>query len=193
MKNSTVSKAAVAGLFAIAAILGALPGCSAGNSGSQGVSGTFSGSAVGMGGSSNPVTVTLTLENGTITAVTAEGPGETEGIGSKAIDVLPGEMVAANSVTVDAVSGADMSEPDSGKSGLIKRALSMLGKEDMSSFNDVVMIGDRKFDTLGANEVGTDFIGVSYGFAPVGELEALGVQKIAASAAELEKYLFVNE
>lgn len=77
MKNSTVSKAAVAGLFAIAAILGALPGCSAGNSGSQGVSGTFSGSAVGMGGSSNPVTVTLTLENGTITAVTAEGPGET--------------------------------------------------------------------------------------------------------------------
>ena len=93
----------------------------------------------------------------------------------------------------DAVSGADMSEPDSGKSGLIKRALFMLGKEDMSSFNDVVMIGDRKFDTLGANEVGTDFIGVSYGFAPVGELEALGVQKIAASAAELDKYLFVNE
>ncbi|MCR5210346.1 MAG: HAD hydrolase-like protein [Lachnospiraceae bacterium] len=92
-----------------------------------------------------------------------------------------------------AVSGADIAEKDSGKSGLIKKALTLLGKDDWSSCSDVVMIGDRKFDTLGAGEVGTDFIGVSYGFAPKGEFEALGVEKIASSAAELEKYLLVNE
>ena len=154
MKNSTVSKAAVAGLFAIAAILGALPGCLAGNSGSQGVSGTFSGSAVGMGGSSNPVTVTLTLENGTITAVTAEGPGETEGIGSKAIDVLPGEMVAANSVTVDAVSGATITsdaimeaaaaaleEAGLKPSDLKVTETAAVKAEDITKDTDIVIIG----------------------------------------------------
>ncbi len=71
-----------------------------------GVSGTFTGSAAGQGGPDKPVTVTVTLENGEITDVTAEGPGETDGIGSKAIDQLPGDIVAGNTLDVDAVSGA---------------------------------------------------------------------------------------
>ena len=55
MKTKTISKAAIAGLFGVAAILGAMPGCS-----KKGVSGTFTGTAKGIGGD---VTVTLTLEN----------------------------------------------------------------------------------------------------------------------------------
>ena len=72
----------------------------------SGVSGTFEGTAPGLAGESNPVKVTMTLENNVITDVQAEGPGETEGIGSKAIDAMPSEMVAANSINVDGISGA---------------------------------------------------------------------------------------
>ena len=71
-----------------------------------GVSGTFSGEAEGMGGSEKPVKVTITLENSKITKVIAEGEGETDGIGTKALEEMPGKIVSANSLNVDVVSGA---------------------------------------------------------------------------------------
>ena len=99
-------------VVAVAAFAGS--SCSTGKSTSSaaatesgsGVSGTFEGTAPGLAGESNPVKVTVTLENNVITDVQAEGPGETDGIGSKAIDAMPGEMVAANSINVDGISGA---------------------------------------------------------------------------------------
>ena len=66
---------------------------------------TGTGTAKGFGGD---VTVTVTLTDGVITAVTAEGANETTGIGSRAIEIMPGAMVAANSIEVDGVSGATM-------------------------------------------------------------------------------------
>jgi len=65
--------------------------------------GEFSATAKGFGGD---VTVTLTIANDQITAVTAEGPMETEGIGSKALEELPGRMVEQNSVDVDVYTSA---------------------------------------------------------------------------------------
>lgn len=99
--------------FAMAA---ALVGCSAGTKpeessapASEGVSGTFEGtSTAGIGGEANPVKVTLTLENSVITDLVVEGPGETEGIGTKAIDSLPSLIVENNSINVDVVSSATM-------------------------------------------------------------------------------------
>ena len=49
-------------------------------------------------------------------------------------------------------------------------------KEAMNFFNDddlskCVMVGDRKFDTLGAKELGIDSIGVTYGYGSRQELE----------------------
>jgi len=67
------------------------------------VSGTYTASAQGFGGE---VTVTLTIENGVLTAVDATGDKETSGVGSRAIEIMPETMVAENSVDVDAVSGA---------------------------------------------------------------------------------------
>ena len=64
---------------------------------------TFAATAKGFGGD---VTVALTLENGVLTAVTAEGASETNGIGSRAIELMPAAMLAANSVEVDSVAGA---------------------------------------------------------------------------------------
>ncbi len=57
------------------------------------VSGT--GTAKGFGGD---VTVTITLTDGVITEVVAQGDGETSGIGSKAIDNLPAVWVEKNSI-----------------------------------------------------------------------------------------------
>ncbi|MBQ6565351.1 MAG: FAD-dependent oxidoreductase [Clostridia bacterium] len=63
----------------------------------------YSGTAQGFGGDVN---VSLTIENGTLTNVAVEGVSETEGVGSRAVDAMPGMMIEANSVVVDGVSGA---------------------------------------------------------------------------------------
>lgn len=65
------------------------------------VSGT--GEAQGFGGA---VSVTITLTDGVMTEVVAQGDGETEGIGSKALESLPAAMVEGNTIAVDALSGA---------------------------------------------------------------------------------------
>ena len=77
----------------------------AGQGGGKGKSGTATASAPGFFGD---VTVTVTMENGKIVKVEADGPNETQGIGSRAIMMLPDQMVQKNSVEVDGVSGASM-------------------------------------------------------------------------------------
>ena len=64
---------------------------------------TATGTAKGFGGD---VTVTLTVENGVITAAKAEGADETPGVGTPALEQLPAAMVAGNTVNVDVVGGA---------------------------------------------------------------------------------------
>ena len=68
----------------------------------EAVSGTFTGTAKGLGGD---VTVTLTLEDGKITACTAEGANETVGIGSVVIDTFPGMVVESGSIVRHAILG----------------------------------------------------------------------------------------
>ena len=67
------------------------------------VSGDFTGTAKGFGGDVN---VTVTLTEGVITNVTAEGASETQGIGSVAIEKLPAEIAATGSIAVDTVATA---------------------------------------------------------------------------------------
>ncbi len=61
------------------------------------------GAAKGFGGD---VTVTLTIDNGVITAAKAEGADETPGVGTPALEQLPAKMVEGNTVNVDVISGA---------------------------------------------------------------------------------------
>lgn len=51
------------------------------------------------------------------------------------------------------------------------------------------MVGDRRFDIEGAHQNGIKAIGVTYGYAEPGELEAAGAVSIVQSVAELEDYL----
>ncbi len=64
---------------------------------------TGTGTAKGFAGD---VTVTVTLTDGKITDVKAEGKDETPGVGTPALEQLPAAMMAGNTVNVDAVSGA---------------------------------------------------------------------------------------
>ena len=106
MKKLLALLSAVALSAALIACGGTQPAETGTTDGGSGVSGTFTASAAGQGGEANPVTVTLTLEDSKIVDCTAEGPGETEGIGSKAIASMPGEIKASGSIAVDTVSGA---------------------------------------------------------------------------------------
>ena len=52
------------------------------------------------------------------------------------------------------------------------------------------MIGDRKFDVLGARECGIACVGVEFfGYAAPGELEEAGAAAVVRSAEELEAVL----
>ena len=84
-------------LLASATMALSLVGCSAGK--------TYTGEAYGHD-KENPVKVTLTIKDKTITKVEVDASHETNGIGSKAAETMPGAIVAANSLDVDGVSGA---------------------------------------------------------------------------------------
>ena len=64
---------------------------------------TATGEAQGLGG---PVTVEITATADKIYNLTAAGDKETPSIGTKALEELPGAIISANSIDVDAVSGA---------------------------------------------------------------------------------------
>ena len=51
------------------------------------------------------------------------------------------------------------------------------------------MIGDRKYDILGAKTVGIDSAGVLYGYGDRAELEAAGADYILPAIADLEELL----
>ena len=62
-----------------------------------------------------------------------------------------------------------------------------LTEADVSS---VLMVGDRKFDVLGAKECGIDCVGVEFfGYAAPGELEEAGAVAVFRTAEQLEQFI----
>ena len=57
-------------------------------------------------GKNGPIVVDVVVENGVITKVEVRQHSETQGVGSVAVDWMPGRIVEANSVDVDGVTGA---------------------------------------------------------------------------------------
>lgn len=55
----------------------------------------------------------------------------------------------------------------------------------------VIMVGDRKHDILGAKECGIASLGVYYGFAPEGELEECGADYIIREVKELSAFFHI--
>ena len=88
---------------------------------------TATGTAKGFGGD---VTVTITVENGKITAASAEGASETEGVGSVAVEQLPQQMVDSQTLEIDAIAGATVTSTAVVEAA--KAAVSSLGLDPAS-------------------------------------------------------------
>lgn len=87
----------------------------------------------------------------------------------------------------ETVSGA-IGENDT-KEAVIKRACERM-KIPENEWNQILMIGDRKFDIIGAHACGIKCCGVRYGFAPDGEFEEYGADYIVGDVKELKNFLF---
>ena len=86
----------------------------------------------------------------------------------------------------DFVAGATMDESRNEKAGVIRYALETLGITDTSK---IVMIGDRKYDVLGAAENNIETIGVLFGFGDEEELLGAGAKYIAPTPADILKFV----
>ena len=84
------------------------------------------------------------------------------------------------------VAGSEFDGTRDKKEDVIRFALKRLGIFDPSS---AIMVGDRKFDILGARTCGMDAIGVLYGYGDRCELNAAGAVACAKDAFELNKLL----
>lgn len=82
----------------------------------------------------------------------------------------------------DFVAGATMDGSRGEKADVIRYALEKYGIEDKA---EVIMIGDRKFDILGAKENGLKSIGVLYGFGDREELTEAGADYIVEKAEDI--------
>ena len=132
-------------LLASATMALSLVGCSAGK--------TYTGEAYGHD-KENPVKVTLTIKDKTITKVEVDASHETAGIGSKAAETMPGAIVAANSLEVDGVSGATqtskaiieaataaLKQAGLEPSDLVSKNTSTTKAKDIEETVDVVVVG----------------------------------------------------
>ncbi|WP_454857425.1 HAD hydrolase-like protein [Promicromonospora soli] len=90
---------------------------------------------------------------------------------------------------LDGVHGAgDYAGEVQGKEVVVERALAhavALGADA----GEVVMVGDREHDVHAAAHHGVPTVGVTWGYAAPGELEAAGVAAIASTPRELRKLL----
>lgn len=75
------------------------------------------------------------------------------------------------------------------KALVIEQVLRRLGHPDPA---DVVMVGDRSHDVIGARAHGIDCIAVRWGYAVPGELEAAQPARVVDTAAELASALGVD-
>ena len=89
----------------------------------------------------------------------------------------------------DFVAGATMDGSRGEKADVIRYALEISGIEDKS---EAIMVGDRKFDILGAKENGLASIGVLYGFGDREELTEAGADYIVEKAEDIVKVLHGN-
>ena len=89
----------------------------------------------------------------------------------------------------DFVAGATMDGSRGEKADVIRYALEISGIKDKS---EAIMVGDRKFDILGAKENGLTSIGVLYGFGDREELTEAGADYIVEKAEDIVKVLLAN-
>ena len=87
------------------------------------------------------------------------------------------------------VRGSTLGGNNNSKQAVVESVIAALGAKK----EDCVLIGDTKYDVAGAHAAGIACIGVRYGYAAPGELEAAGADAIAQDLGDLEKMLTERE
>lgn len=85
----------------------------------------------------------------------------------------------------DVLVGSDPNANNDSKADVLRRAMAAL---DVTA-DETVLIGDTKYDVAGAKQCGIPCIGVGWGYAAEGELEAAGAVCIVPDLPALEKLL----
>ncbi|GAA3223083.1 HAD hydrolase-like protein [Oerskovia jenensis] len=92
---------------------------------------------------------------------------------------------------VEGVYGATLDGSRGTKADVIEHALTSLAASPggLPSWEEIVMVGDREHDVLGAAVHHITCLGVAWGYAVPGELEAAGALRVVATTDELARVL----
>ena len=85
------------------------------------------------------------------------------------------------------IAGATMDGTRTKKDEVIAYALE---KGKVADYATAVMVGDRKYDVLGANKIGIDSIGVLFGYGDYDELKSAGATYIAECVEDIYPIVF---
>ena len=88
----------------------------------------------------------------------------------------------------DIIVGASMDGSRDRKADIIRFALSEYGDDALENLSWALMVGDRKYDILGAREVGIDSVGALYGYGSVEELKSAGATYLSETVEGILEY-----
>ena len=120
--------------------------------------------------------LTALRAHGLVTAVATSKP-----------EKLARELLEENNMLglFDAICGSRPNGNNSEKWQIVSRVMESLGAVP----EETVLVGDTKYDVLGAHRCGIKCIGVEYGYAAPGELAAAGADYILPDIPALEGFL----
>ena len=112
------------------------------------------------------------------------------GVATSKPQVLAAELLEREGMLslFDVLVGSSPDRNNDSKADVLRRAMAALGV----STAETVLIGDTKYDVAGAKQCDVPCIGVGWGYAAEGELEAAGADFIVPDIPALEKLLKEN-
>lgn len=113
--------------------------------------------------------------------------GKTVGIATSKPQELAEELLRRENMLglFQVICGSLPNGNDSAKWQVVQRAMELCG----AAKENTILVGDTKYDVAGAHKVGIACVGVRYGYAAEGELEAAGADAIVEDLPELESFL----
>ena len=113
--------------------------------------------------------------------------GKTVGIATSKPQELAEELLRRENMLglFQVICGSLPDGNDSAKWQVLQWAMELCG----AAKENTILVGDTKYDVAGAHKVGIACVGVRYGYAAEGELEAAGADAVVEDLPELESFL----
>ena len=113
--------------------------------------------------------------------------GKTVGIATSKPQELAEELLRREDILdlFQVICGSRPDGNNSAKWQVVEHAMELCG----AAKENTILVGDTKYDVAGAHKVGIACVGVRYGYAAEGELEAAGADAIVEDIPALERFL----